>query len=75
MVPHHLHARLLVLFVVIRYVDFVSCHHPQAVKAIKRRHYVDDYLDSTDNEKEMKQLVKGVIVIHKAGGFDLKLGL
>ena len=46
--------------------------HPRSVEAIKRRHYVDDYLDSVEDEDEMKQLVNDVIMIHKAGGFEIR---
>lgn len=46
--------------------------HPRAVEAIKRRHYVDDYLDSVDTEEEMKQLLLDVSMVHSSGGFEIR---
>ncbi|XP_044760886.1 uncharacterized protein LOC123318341 [Coccinella septempunctata] len=40
-------------------------------RAIKRQHYVDDYLDSCDSEDEAIQLVRNVILVHKKGGFEI----
>lgn len=59
-------------YILRRNADAFATSHPRAVAAIKRRHYVDDYLDSVDTEEEMKQLVTDVTNIHLAGGFDIR---
>ncbi|XP_075164613.1 uncharacterized protein LOC142237137 [Haematobia irritans] len=45
---------------------------PRAVNAILERHYVDDYVDCFQTENEAVQVVKDVIKIHGAGGFELR---
>ncbi|XP_065095026.1 uncharacterized protein LOC135716294 [Ochlerotatus camptorhynchus] len=44
---------------------------PEAVKAIIRRHYVDDYLDSADSVDEAIERAKQVRYIHSQAGFEL----
>lgn len=51
--------------------EFIDTY-PAAVDAIKRKHYVDDYLDSTDTVEAAQQLISDVTQIHRAGGFDIR---
>ncbi|XP_075163102.1 uncharacterized protein LOC142235727 [Haematobia irritans] len=44
---------------------------PRAVKSIKDKHYVDDFVDCFESEMEAVQVVRSVIEIHKAGGFEM----
>lgn len=44
---------------------------PEACNAIKYKHYMDDYLDSSQSEEEAIKLIKEVINIHKNGGFTI----
>lgn len=44
---------------------------PNAVNAIQKKHYMDDYLDSADNEEEANEQIANVIRVHKAGGFKI----
>lgn len=39
---------------------------------IKKRHYVDDYLDSVNTEEEMRQLILDVAMIHQGGDFEIR---
>lgn len=45
--------------------------YPRATKAIKNKHYVDDYLDSTDSLPEARTVIKEVTEIHEHGGFEI----
>ncbi|XP_036335546.1 uncharacterized protein LOC118745966 [Rhagoletis pomonella] len=45
---------------------------PRAVQAILERHYVDDFVDSFDNEEEATEVAQKVRAIHKQAGFDLR---
>ncbi|XP_052562964.1 uncharacterized protein LOC128092673 [Culex pipiens pallens] len=45
---------------------------PAAAEAIQRKHYVDDYLDSADNEEEAVKLALEVKHVHSLGGFHLR---
>ncbi|XP_075157560.1 uncharacterized protein LOC142230820 [Haematobia irritans] len=44
---------------------------PRAVKSIKDKHYVDDFVDCFESEMEAVQVVRSEIEIHKAGGFEM----
>ncbi|CAG4984592.1 unnamed protein product [Parnassius apollo] len=46
--------------------------HPEAVKAIKRNHYMDDYLQSFASTTEAKKISKEVKDIHARANFHLK---
>lgn len=46
--------------------------HPNAAECIIRNHYVDDMLDSVDDENEALQLCKDVFEVHKEGGFHIR---
>lgn len=59
-------------YILRRNADQFASTNSRAVEAIKKRHYVDDYLDSVDTVEEMKQLINDVTVIHKAGGFEIR---
>ncbi|XP_059225069.1 uncharacterized protein LOC106090843 isoform X3 [Stomoxys calcitrans] len=45
---------------------------PRAVHGIIDRHYVDDYVECFDTEDEAVSVVKDVIKIHSASGFELR---
>jgi hypothetical protein len=40
-----------------------------AVEAVIKQHYVDDYLDSQESVEESLTLIKDVLKIHEHGGF------
>ena len=42
---------------------------PEASHAIARKHYMDDYLDSTDSATEAIKLITEVIEVNRRGGF------
>lgn len=46
--------------------------YPRAAKAIKEKHYVDDYLDSLDTQEEAVELALEVAKVHDAGGFYIR---
>ncbi|XP_058445846.1 uncharacterized protein LOC131427001 [Malaya genurostris] len=46
--------------------------YPEASKAIVKQHYVDDYLDSFDNDEEAIQRTKQVIEIHDNASFYIR---
>ncbi|XP_039762492.1 uncharacterized protein LOC120635541 [Pararge aegeria] len=46
--------------------------YPEAVNAIQRCHYMDDYLQSFPTVEEAKRTSKEVDLIHKSGGFELR---
>ncbi|XP_076656372.1 uncharacterized protein LOC143361016 [Halictus rubicundus] len=54
-----------------RNADEFATLYPEAVNAIKYKHYVDDYLDSVDTEDEAKRLSREVTEIHRRGGFQM----
>ena len=45
---------------------------PEAADAIINPHYMDDYLDSCESVAESIQLVKEVITVHGAAGFEIR---
>ena len=45
---------------------------PDAEVAIKKRHYMDDYFDSTDMEGEAAARIRDVITVHARGGFEIR---
>lgn len=45
---------------------------PDAVRAIRENHYVDDYLDSVQSFEQARQLIEDVSAIHAAGGFTIR---
>ncbi|XP_055614144.1 uncharacterized protein LOC129760518 [Uranotaenia lowii] len=45
---------------------------PAAVEAIVYGHYVDDFLDSRDDEEEIIQLIKDVKFVHQQGAFEIR---
>ncbi|XP_058825736.1 uncharacterized protein LOC131685801 [Topomyia yanbarensis] len=51
--------------------DF-SEKYPEAVEAIVKRHYVDDYYDSVDTIEEAIQRASEVRYIHSCGGFRIR---
>lgn len=46
--------------------------HPEAVQAIERNHYMDDYLHSFQTEKEATKIASEVDTIHRRAGFELR---
>ncbi|KAI8422683.1 hypothetical protein MSG28_006454 [Choristoneura fumiferana] len=45
---------------------------PAAADAICNQHYMDDYLDSFPDEATATQMVRDIVYIHKAGGFEIR---
>ncbi|XP_065079347.1 uncharacterized protein LOC135702242 [Ochlerotatus camptorhynchus] len=45
---------------------------PRAVEGILNNHYVDDYLDSFENEEEAERVSREIRSIHEKGGFQLR---
>ncbi|XP_036347984.1 uncharacterized protein LOC118757376 [Rhagoletis pomonella] len=45
---------------------------PRAVEAIKKSHYVDDLIESADDEKSALELAKQIKQIHAAAGFQIR---
>lgn len=45
---------------------------PDAVQAIYKQHYMDDYIDSFSDEDSAILMVKNIADIHKAGGFEIR---
>ncbi|XP_063827870.1 uncharacterized protein LOC135077263 [Ostrinia nubilalis] len=43
-----------------------------AIDAICKSHYMDDYIDSIDDEASAVEMVKNVSDIHRAGGFEIR---
>src|SRR5277367_5964549 len=52
--------------------DRFQDQEPEAVRAIKEKHYVDDYLDSCNSETEAINRISTVIEIHGSGGFSVR---
>ncbi|XP_055614982.1 uncharacterized protein LOC129761291 [Toxorhynchites rutilus septentrionalis] len=46
--------------------------YPDAVTAIREKHYVDDYYDSVDSVEEAIQRAKEVKYVHSKGGFHIR---
>lgn len=46
-------------------------NYPRAVTSIIKNHYVDDLLDSVDNENEALNLARDVKMIHSKAGFNI----
>ncbi|XP_043471598.1 uncharacterized protein LOC122504516 [Leptopilina heterotoma] len=46
--------------------------YPEAVKAIIKNHYVDDYLDCVEDEEKAIERINQVTTIHKNGGFEIR---
>lgn len=49
-----------------------SHYHPEAAEAIRRNHYVDDYLDSFRSLELASKISKEVSFIHSKGGFNIR---
>lgn len=45
---------------------------PDAVDAICKQHYMDDYIDSIEDESTAVRLTKEIARIHKHGGFEIR---
>jgi len=45
---------------------------PEAVKAVLKRHYMDDYLDSKHSEEDSIKLIEEVIEVHQRGNFKIR---
>ncbi|XP_075157632.1 uncharacterized protein LOC142230899 [Haematobia irritans] len=52
--------------------ELYRAQFPRAVEGIVNRHYVDDYVDSFQDEDGAVQVVDDIIRIHKFGGFELR---
>ncbi|XP_058816851.1 uncharacterized protein LOC131680146 [Topomyia yanbarensis] len=49
-----------------------SDRFPRAVEGILKSHYVDDYLDSFENDEEAERVSREIATIHQKGGFHLR---
>lgn len=49
-----------------------QAEYPNAVEAIIKGHYVDDFLDSRDTIEEVVQLAEDVKFVHRQGGFEIR---
>ncbi|XP_037303564.1 uncharacterized protein LOC115446067 [Manduca sexta] len=45
---------------------------PDAVQAIHKQHYMDDYIDSQPSENTCIKLANDITYIHKQGGFEIR---
>ncbi|XP_062704452.1 uncharacterized protein LOC134286795 [Aedes albopictus] len=45
---------------------------PRGAAAVKKRHYVDDYVDSFDTAEEAVEVAMEVIEVHKRAGFHIR---
>ncbi|XP_062709477.1 uncharacterized protein LOC134288485 [Aedes albopictus] len=45
---------------------------PRGAAAVKKRHYVDDYVDSFDTAEEAFEVAKEVIEVHRRAGFHIR---
>ncbi|CAG9137857.1 unnamed protein product [Plutella xylostella] len=52
--------------------DRFELSKPAAVHAIKKQHYMDDYIDSFSDEATATEMVNNVSYIHKSGGFEIR---
>ena len=52
--------------------DKYTTKYPEAVRAIKNNHYVDDFLISTDTCNEAIKISNDVHYIHQQAGFNLR---
>ena len=59
-------------FVMRRNAEEFREEFPDAEVAIKKRHYMDDYFDSTDTEGEAAARIRDVITVHARGGFEIR---
>ncbi|XP_070067103.1 uncharacterized protein [Drosophila virilis] len=55
-----------------RFPESYVMQHPDAVKAICKNTFVDDWLQSVDTGAEMIQLAETVKRIHASGGFEMR---
>ncbi|XP_062713880.1 uncharacterized protein LOC134290715 [Aedes albopictus] len=55
-----------------QYIREHAQEFPRAAEAIERRHYVDDYFDSFDDEDEACRVAQEVRIVHKRGGFTIR---
>ncbi|KAL7730605.1 hypothetical protein ACLKA6_000596 [Drosophila palustris] len=62
----------LASYVLSRIAKITEADYPEAVKAICRNTFVDDWLQSVDTESEMIELAMAVKSIHANGGFDMR---
>ncbi|XP_072940691.1 uncharacterized protein [Epargyreus clarus] len=46
--------------------------YPEAARAIRERHYMDDYLDSFQSEEEAIKVIRDVIHVHEQASFNLR---
>ncbi|XP_023953383.2 uncharacterized protein LOC112057126 [Bicyclus anynana] len=60
------------IFVKNRNAEDFKEKYPEAIEAIKRCHYMDDYLQSFATTKEAIKICNEVDLIHKSGGFELR---
>ncbi|XP_070070197.1 uncharacterized protein [Drosophila takahashii] len=59
-------------FILRRNAERFGESHPEAVKAICRNTFVDDWLESVDTEEQMVRLASSIKDIHATGGFEMR---
>ena len=59
-------------FVMRKNAEEFETEFPEATRAIKERHYMDDYFDSADDEELASKQIADVITVHQRGGFEIR---
>ncbi|GBP47262.1 hypothetical protein EVAR_38026_1 [Eumeta japonica] len=65
-------SQISVIYVLNRNAETYSDEYPNAEVAVKRDHYVDDFIRSTDLVSEAVKLISNVTVVHARGGYDIR---
>ncbi|GBP61414.1 hypothetical protein EVAR_37946_1 [Eumeta japonica] len=60
------------IYVLNKNAETCSDEYPNAEMAVKRDHYVDDFICSTDSVPEAAKLISDVTIVHARGGFDIR---
>jgi len=59
-------------FILRRNAERFGESYPEAVKAICRNTFVDDWLESVDTKEQMVQLANNIKDIHAKGGLEMR---
>ncbi|KAL0832560.1 hypothetical protein ABMA28_000762 [Loxostege sticticalis] len=60
------------IFVLNRNADRFANDYPEAVEAIQKHHYMDDYIDSVEDVGTALKLIKEITEIHRQGNFNIR---
>ncbi|XP_063837168.1 uncharacterized protein LOC135086312 [Ostrinia nubilalis] len=60
------------IFVLNKNADMFKGTYPEAVEAIKKHHYMDDYIDSADDVDTALKLIAEITEIHRHGNFNIR---